>query len=60
LEYPMEAACLSKSEWDEVMRPLLGITLQLCGIASTFPRDPMYTSLQFQGLGARHPFYRLC
>jgi hypothetical protein len=58
LEYPMEAACLSKADWDEVMGPLLGITLQLCRMASTFPRDLLYTSLQFQDLGARHPFYQ--
>jgi hypothetical protein len=58
LEYPMEAACLSKPEWEEVIRPLLGITLQLCWIASTFPRDLLCTSLQFQGIGACHPFYQ--
>jgi hypothetical protein len=58
LEYLMEAACLPKSEWEEVMRPLLGIVLQLCGIASTFPRDLLFTSLQYQGLSARHPFYQ--
>jgi hypothetical protein len=59
LEYPMEAVCISKEEWDFIMSPMLGIVLQLCrSIASTFPRDLLFTSLQYQGLGARHPFYQ--
>jgi hypothetical protein len=57
LEYPMEAVCLTKEEWDVVLSPLMGIVLQLCGVASTFPRDLLFSSLQYQGLGARHPFY---
>jgi hypothetical protein len=39
LVYPMEATCLSLSNWDDIMSPLLGITMHVCGIASTFPRD---------------------
>jgi hypothetical protein len=58
LEYPMEASCLTEAQWDEVMKPLLGIVLQKCRIASTFPRGLVFTSLQYQGLGARHPFYQ--
>jgi hypothetical protein len=41
-----------------VMKPLLGIVLQKCVIASNFPRDLVFTSLQYQGLGVRHPFYQ--
>jgi hypothetical protein len=58
LEYPMEASCLTKEQWDLVMKPLLGIVLRRRGIASTFPRDLVFTSLQYQGLGVRHPFYQ--
>jgi hypothetical protein len=58
LEYPMEASCLTREQWDLVMKPLLGIVLQRCGIASTFPQDLVFTSLQYQGLGVRHPFYQ--
>jgi hypothetical protein len=58
LEYPMEAASLSKDQWNDVMKPLVGTVLQRCGIASTSPRDLLFTSLQYQGLGARHPYYQ--
>jgi hypothetical protein len=59
LECSMEAICLSQAEWDDVMSPSLGITLQRrCGIASTFPRDLFFTLLQFQGSGVRHPFFQ--
>jgi hypothetical protein len=58
LEYPMEAACLTEAQWDLVMKPLVGTVLQRCGIASTFPRALLFTSLQYQGLGARHPYYQ--
>jgi hypothetical protein len=58
LEYPMEAVCLTGAEWDKVMSPLMGIVLQLCGTAVTVPRDLLFSSLQYQGLGARHPFYQ--
>jgi hypothetical protein len=57
LEYPMEASCITNDQWDTVMQPLLGIVLQRCGIALTFPRDLVFTSLQYQGLGVRHPYY---
>jgi hypothetical protein len=58
LEYPMEAACLTLDQWETIMKPLLGIILQRCGIASTFLRDLVFTSLQYQGLGVRHPYYQ--
>jgi hypothetical protein len=54
----MEAICLSQADWDGVMSPLMGITLQRCGIASTFPRDLLFTSLQFQGLGVHNPSFQ--
>jgi hypothetical protein len=54
----MEASCLTLEQWDLVMKPLLGIVLQKCGITSTFPRDLVFTSLHYQGLGVRHPFYQ--
>jgi hypothetical protein len=57
LAYPMEATCLSLSDWDDIISPLLGITMQLCRIPSTFPRDLIFTLLQYQGLGVQHPFY---
>jgi hypothetical protein len=40
------------------MKPLVGTVLQHCGIVSTFPRDLLLISLQYQGLGARHPYYQ--
>jgi hypothetical protein len=58
LQYPMEAVCLTEDQWNLVMKPLVGTILQRCGIASTFPRDLLFTSLQYQGLGARHPYYQ--
>jgi hypothetical protein len=54
----MEVACLTEVQWDLVMNPFVGNVLQRCGIASAFPRDLLFTSLQYQGLGARHPYYQ--
>jgi hypothetical protein len=59
LEYPMEAVSLLLADWNEVVQPVMGILLQKCGFASTFPRKLVWTSLKYQGLGARHPFYSM-
>jgi hypothetical protein len=59
LEYPMEAVSLSLADWDDVVQLVMGILLQKCGFASTFPRKLVWTSLKYQGLGAPHPFYSM-
>jgi hypothetical protein len=58
LEYLMETVSPSEQDWDEIMSPAMGILLQRCGIASTFPHKLVWTALKYQGLvGAKHPFY---
>ena len=57
LEYPMEAVCLTREQWEEVMTPLLPIVLQKSGIARVFPRTMIYSSTKYHGLGVMHPWY---
>jgi hypothetical protein len=53
----MGAVFLSEQDWDDIMSPALGILLQQCGIASTFPQKLIWAAPKYQGLGAKHHFY---
>ena len=53
----MEATCLTREQWEEVMSPLLPIVLQKSGIARVFPRTMIYSSTKYHGLGVMHPRY---
>jgi hypothetical protein len=57
LGYPLTATYMTKKDWKLIMKPLEGILLQKCGIASSFPRVVLYTSKRLQGLGAKHFWY---
>ena len=57
LEYPMEAICLTREQWEKVMSPLLSIVLQKSGITQVFPRTMIYSSTKYHGLGVLHPWY---
>jgi hypothetical protein len=50
---------LSLEDLDEIVQPALGILLQKCGIASTFPRKLIWTAKKYQGLGASHPYFAM-
>ena len=54
LEYPMEAVCLTREQWEEVMSPLLPIVLRKSGIVRVFPRTMIYSSTKYHGLGVMH------
>jgi hypothetical protein len=55
-EYPMEAATLTKTQWDYIMSPVLMVTLPCAGIVRTFPRDMVYAPMDYLGLGIMHPW----
>jgi hypothetical protein len=57
LGYRTIATCITEEEWEAILKPLEGTLLQKCGIALSFPRAVLYTSKQFQGLGAKHFWY---
>jgi hypothetical protein len=54
----MPVTCISKEEWDDILKPLTGILLQKCRIVSSFPQKNRFTSQRLQGLGAMHPYYQ--
>ena len=49
LEYPMIALGLSENEWNSVVLPALGATLNATGMAKTFPRKVLYGPDLYQG-----------
>ena len=51
LEYSMEAICITRDQWEQVMSPLLSIVLQKSGITQMFPRTMIYSSTKYHGLG---------
>ena len=57
LKYPMDAICLTRDQWDQVMSPLLSIVLQKSGITQVFSRTMVYSSTKYHGLGVLHPWY---
>ena len=57
LEYPMEAIDLSLEDWDGIIKIFISTLLSRSGIVRTFPRDAVFSSERFQGLGLAHPYY---
>ena len=58
LDYSMPVTSLTRKDWDEILKPVLSLTLQKAGIASTFPRDLVFTPTGLHGLGIIHPYYK--
>ena len=58
LEYPMEAICLSKAQWEYIMTPILKSVLPQSSIISNFPRSILYAPNSLSGLGLMHPYYK--
>ena len=57
LEYPMEAIDMSKEEWDDILKLFLGTLLNKAGLASTVPRDIIFSSRNYTGLDIKHPYF---
>ena len=57
LEYPMEAIDLSLEDWEGIIKIFISTLLSRSGIVRTFPRDAVFSSERFQGLGLAHPYY---
>ena len=56
LEYPMAAICLSKTDWDHVMAPVLEAGLNAMQFSRNFPRLIVYGPKTVQGLGLKDPY----
>ena len=57
LEYPMEAINLTKVQWDAIINIYIGALLKKAGIVASFPRDFVFSSTRYNGLGLLHPFF---
>ncbi len=55
-EYPMAAICLSQSQWDHVMAPVLEAGLNAMQFSCKFPHDMVYGPVNSQGLGVKDPY----
>lgn len=55
--YCLLASILSKSEIDDIMKPLLRIGLPKSGVCRTMARSVVYGSISHQGLGVQYPFW---
>jgi hypothetical protein len=56
LEYPMESATLSKTQWRSIMATILQKALPRAGYVATFPRDLVYGDTDALGLGIKDPY----
>ena len=57
LDYATTVTQFSLSEWDRILAPALGHTLQRAGITQNAPQLPLFAPSLFHGLGWRHPYY---
>jgi hypothetical protein len=48
---------MTKKQWDYIMGPILMASLPHMGYVETFPRNIVYTSKDYCGLGITHPWY---
>ena len=58
LEYGLPVFSISEKNWDYILQPALLLVLPWAGIVSIFPRNLLFTSTRFQGLGVKHPFFK--
>ena len=56
LEYLYPAAGLTRQEWDESLRPVIGQIMNAFGTNRNFPRRLIFGPEKYQGLGISHPF----
>ena len=57
LDYATPVTQFSLLEWDHILTPALGRTLQRAGTTRNAPWIPLFAPGLFQGLGWRHPYY---
>lgn len=57
LEYPMVVTSLNRNTWEEIITPVINVTLPKMGIVLPFPRELVYTSKECQGMNIHHSLY---
>ena len=56
MEYCMPVMNFKEKDWDYIVAPAKKRTLQKAGMASNFPKDPLYGSQKYNGFKFDHPF----
>jgi hypothetical protein len=54
LSYPLNALNLSKKQCERIMSPALNYALPSMGIWRSFPRDLVFSSTKYAGIGVKH------
>ena len=57
IEYPLMATTFTRSQIDDLMRPLLKTALPLSGVQSRLPRKLVYGTLKSRGLNIKDPYW---
>ena len=57
LEYPMEACCISLTQWESIIKIYLSQLLNKAGLVHSMPRDLVFSDTRYSGLGLKHPYY---
>ncbi|CAJ1945817.1 unnamed protein product [Cylindrotheca closterium] len=56
LEYPMALTFFSQQEWDQILSPVLRVTLPKAGICRNFSRAMVDAPIELQGVGVPCPY----
>jgi hypothetical protein len=54
LSYPLNAVNITKAHWEKIMSPIINFALPTMGVCRNFPRDLVFSSYKFAGIGIRH------
>jgi ribonuclease HI len=56
IEYALPATIMSKTDLDNIMKPILDVGLSRAGICRKMARSVVFAPNKFQGLGLHHPY----
>jgi hypothetical protein len=54
LSYPLNAVNITNAHWEKIMFPIINFALPAMGVCRKFPRDLVFSSYKFAGMGIRH------
>jgi hypothetical protein len=54
LSYPLNAVNITKAHWEKIISPIINFALPAMGVYRKFPRDLVFSSYKFAGVGIRH------
>ena len=57
LQYPMPVISLSYEDWEEIIKPILGLLVHKLGIVRTWNTKLLFTPFKFHGLNIKHLYY---